>query len=332
MNYVVLETLRNQKQASLKEQFAFDVLMGFSAKAKYLPSKYFYDEKGSNLFEQITNLEEYYPTRCEYEILQKIGPQVSATFRGETFDIVELGAGDGRKTTLLLSSLLEAGNEFSYIPVDISESAVAGLCNTLAKTYPDLQTHGIVGEYFDGLRYMENRSRNRKLVLFLGSNIGNFDFSNALVFLRMVWRCLNAGDLLLVGFDLKKEIEVLLRAYNDARGVTREFNLNVLKRINDELRGDFDLENFAHHGLYNPKRGAMESYLISLTRQEVYIGELEKTFFFDDYEPLHLEFSYKYLISDIERMAEDTGFLVQNIWQDARNWFADTLWQVRKEI
>jgi dimethylhistidine N-methyltransferase len=332
MNYVVLDALRNQKQASLRNQFAFDVLMGFSAKSKYLPSKYFYDARGSELFEQITDLEEYYPTRCEYEILERIGPEISAIFHDEAFDILELGAGDGRKTKLLLSYLLKADKEFSYMPIDISESAVAGLCGSLGETHPGLQTNGVVGDYFDSLRYVEHRSANRKLVLFLGSNIGNFDIPNALVFLRMIWKCLNDGDLLLLGFDLKKEIDVLLRAYNDTKGVTREFNLNMLDRINRELRGEFDSDRFAHYGLYNPARGAMESYLISMTNQEVYIGELEKTFNFDDHESIHLEFSYKYLLSDIERMAGDTGFRVLNIWRDSLNWFADALWQVRKEV
>ena len=331
MSYIVLDSLRSRNQASMRDQFAFDVLMGFSAEHKYLPSKYFYDDRGSRLFEAITDLEEYYPTACEFEILDRAGPAIAEHCGEGEFDVVELGAGDGRKTKVLLSRLMEAGRRFTYIPVDISESAVADLCGSLEDSHPGLPAQGIVGEYFESIRYLEQVSARRKLALFLGSNIGNFDFKSALRFLRTIWKSLSDGDLLLVGFDLKKDINVMLRAYNDTRGVTRDFNLNVLTRINAELGGQFDLEGFSHYGLYNPTRGAMESYLISLREQQVYIGEIEKTFVFKAFEPIHLEYSYKYLVSDIEQLAADTGFEVAAHWQDSRGWFADSLWRVRKE-
>lgn len=329
-SYTVLESIRSRSQDLLKEQFALDVLVGFSAEAKYLPCKYFYDTEGSRLFEQITDLEEYYLTGCEYEILWQAGPDIASLISAEPFEIVELGAGDGRKTRLLISAALEQGDDISYIPVDISESAISELVDSLRGTYPDLQTQGIVGEYVDSLRHLENTSPKRKLVLFLGSNIGNFDYENALAFLRTLWKHLNHGDLLLVGFDLKKDPEVLTRAYNDSKGLTRDFNLNILKRINAELGGNFDPARFIHHGLYNPVRGAMESYLISLESQTVTIDAIRKSFHFSPWESIHLEFSYKYLLADVRAMATATDFECIAEWTDKRHYFADALWRVRK--
>jgi len=331
MTYTVLDTLRRQRSDDLREHFALDVLMGFSAENKFLPSKYFYDARGSELFARITDLQEYYPTQCEFEILSRLGGEISEHFPTEPFDIVELGAGDGRKTKVLLSGLLQAGREFTYIPVDISATAVLDLTRSLERSEPALEVQGIVGDYLDSLRHLDGVSERRKLLLFLGSNIGNFDYINALRFLRNVWKRLAHGDMLLIGFDLKKDVDVLLRAYNDARGVTRAFNLNVLRRINSELQGEFDLEQFDHYGLYNPLRGAMESYLLSLREQEVCVGEIRKKFSFRPFEAIHLEYSYKYLPPDIENMAAATGFSVLGHWQDSRNWFMDSLWRVQKD-
>lgn len=332
MPHVILDSLRERNENTLREQFAFDVLMGLSANEKYLLSKYFYDSKGSRLFEKITDLEEYYPTRCEFEILKNIAPDIAKQLSGEPFDIVELGAGDGRKTKVLLSQLLDANIDFTYIPVDISESAVSDLCTDLSESHAGLTAQGIVGEYFDSIRYLDKQSERRKLVLFLGSNIGNFDFPHAQRFLRTIWKYLNQGDLLLSGFDLKKDIDVMLKAYNDSHGVTRDFNLNVLNRINQELDGHFDISLFSHYGLYNPIRGAMESFLISRCDQQILIGDLEKIFTFHAYEPIHMEYSYKYLLSDIDRLAKETGFQVLAHWQDSQQYFVDSLWKVRKEI
>src|SRR5690606_28582441 len=186
------------------------------------------------------------------------------------------------------------------------------------RSEPALEVQGIVGDYLDSLRHLDGVSERRKLLLFLGSNIGNFDYLNALRFLRNVWKRLAHGDMLLIGFDLKKDVDVLLRAYNDSRGVTRAFNLNVLRRINEELQGEFRLDRFEHYGLYNPLRGAMESYLLSLEEQEVHVGEIRKSFRFAPFEPIHLEDSHKYLLPDIEKMAADTGFAVLGHWQDSR--------------
>ncbi|WP_300494551.1 L-histidine N(alpha)-methyltransferase [uncultured Methylophaga sp.] len=332
MTYLVLDSLRDQTQDALKEQFAFDVLMGFSAPSKSLPSKYFYDAHGSRLFEQITELEEYYPTRCEFEILNKVGGEIADFIADDPFEIVELGAGDGRKTKVLLNQMLQTTHQFSYVPIDISETAMADLVSSLNLSHPSLVTHGIVGDYFASIRHLEGISDSRKLVLLLGSNIGNFDFPSAKRFLHSIWKCLNHDDLLLIGFDLKKDIDVLTKAYNDKQGVTRAFNLNILTRINNELEGEFDLTRFTHHGMYNPRHGAMESYLVSIEPQQVHIGALEKTFEFDAYEAIHLELSHKYLLSDMQKLANETGFTVLKNWQDSQEYFADGLWQVNKDF
>lgn len=330
MNYTVLDSIRNQNEDVLRTQFALDVLIGFCAPQKFLPSMYFYDRKGSELFERITELGEYYPTDCEFEILTTHGERIASMFADSPFDLVELGAGDGRKTKVLLSCLQHQNAEFSYIPVDISEAAIANLVGSLERSHPRLVTAGLVGEYFDSIHYLEQHSSRNKLVLFLGSNIGNFDYLEAMRFLRTIWKHLNEGDYLLVGFDLKKDIDVLTRAYNDCKGVTRDFNLNVLRRINDELDAQFELDNFAHHGFYNPLRGAMESHLVSTREQHVPIGALSKTFHFKAYESIHLEYSYKYLIENVEDMATNAGFEIVEHWQDSRAWFVDSLWRVIK--
>ncbi|MDO8826659.1 L-histidine N(alpha)-methyltransferase [Methylophaga sp.] len=332
MTYLVLDSVQQQTTDSLTEQFALDVLMGFSAPSKFLPSKYFYDAAGSRLFEQITELEEYYPTRCEFEILNNVGGEIAGFMQNQAFEIVELGAGDGRKTKVLLNQLLKNTEQFSYIPIDISESTMAELVGSLKQSHPSLTTHGIVGDYFASIRHLESTSDSRKLVLLLGSNIGNFDFPGAKRFLHSIWKCLNHNDLFLIGFDLKKDIDVLTRAYNDKQGITRDFNLNVLIRINNELGGDFDIQRFSHHGMYNPRHGAMESYLVSLESQQVHIGALEKTFEFNPYEAIHLEVSHKYLLSDMQHLAEQTGFTILKNWQDSQGYFADGLWQVNKDF
>jgi dimethylhistidine N-methyltransferase len=332
MSYVVLDSIRSQNQDMLREQFALDVLVGFSAEAKFLPCKYFYDAEGSRIFEKITDSEEYYLTQCEFEVLQTAGAEIARLIGNTPVEIVELGAGDGRKTKVLLGQLRAAGNTFAYFPVDISESAIAELVASMSRAFPDLQVQGVVGEYFDSIRHLENISQQRKLVLFLGSNIGNFDYLSALRFLRTIWKRLNNNDLLLVGFDLKKDIGVMTRAYNDEQHLTRDFNLNILKRINTELGGNFDLARFAHHGHYNPLRGAMESYLISLEAQQVAIDGIQKIFSFKPFEPIHLEYSYKYLRGDIDTMALDTGFRKLADWTDSRCYFVDSLWQVKKDM
>lgn len=310
------------------------VLLGLAERPKRLPSRFFYDARGSELFEEIMELEEYYPTRCEDEILTREAPALAAALAARApLDVIDLGAGDGAKTIILLRALVAAGATVRYRPIDISESAMSKLVGAVASALPAIELAGIVSEYSDGLHWLAAQpGSSTKLVLFLGSNIGNFDRPRARAFLRRLWLALCEGDQVLIGFDLKKDIDVLLRAYNDSCGVTAAFNLNLLTRINSELGGSFDLSRFRHFGTYDVFSGAMESYLVSLERQVVSIEALSQTFSFEPWEPVHTEYSYKYLRTDIHSLAENTGFTVASEHIDSRGWFVDSLWTVTRPI
>jgi uncharacterized SAM-dependent methyltransferase len=187
-----------------------------------------------------------------------------------------------------------------------------------------------VGEYIEGLNWVNENRKGPKVVLFLGSNIGNFNQTQSIVFLRIIWSTLAKGDLLFLGADLKKDIDVMLDAYNDRDKVTSDFNLNVLTRINSELGANFDINNFQHFGTYNPMKGAMESFIISMTEQEIYIKHLQKSFDFKAFEPLHMECSYKYSHPEIEFLAKETGFNCIERFVDTKNYFSNYLFQVEK--
>jgi L-histidine N-alpha-methyltransferase len=311
------------------DRFARDVLLGFSAEQKFLPSKYFYDARGSKLFERITELDEYYLTGCEFDIFERHGADIVDSLDADALEVIELGAGDGRKTKVLLSNLLSAGKGLNYRPVDISANAVRELVDSVRGTHPGIKVEGLTGEYFDCLRTLHREPGRPALVLFLGSTIGNMDRQSAMQFLRKLREHLDEGDYLLVGFDLKKDINLMMAAYNDSEGVTREFNLNVIRRINRELGGRMPIDKFEHYGFYNPVKGAMESYLVSREEQDVEIEALNKRFHFDAYEGIHMEQSTKYLEKDILDMASRTGFETVANWQCRRGWFADALWRVK---
>jgi L-histidine N-alpha-methyltransferase len=310
--------------------FALDVLNGLSEIPKQLSSRWIYDDEGSRLFSQICELDEYYPTRTEAEILRNHTGDILERAGEDMLDIVDLGAGDGRKTNIVLEAATKQVKDIHYVPIDISEASTASLVRNTRAKFPELHVAGIVAEYFDGLHWLSSRIDRRKLVLFLGSNIGNFKRAQARVFLRQLWEALNDGDQVLIGFDLKKDIELLMAAYNDKQCITAAFNKNVLKRINRELGGDFDLTAFQHFATYEVLSGAMESYIVSLKRQTVVIRELQSTFEFEEWEPIHTEYSYKYRQSDIEALALSTGFGIVDQFRDDKGWFVDSLWQVEK--
>ncbi|ACA86722.1 L-histidine N(alpha)-methyltransferase [Shewanella woodyi] len=312
-----------------KEQFAIDVLTGLCAKPKKLSAKYFYDDAGSEIFQQITQHVDYYPTRTEFEILDAIKNDIPKVIGEEEIDIIELGAGDCHKSKLILDGFLNAGCKVNFYPIDISEQAMILLQDNIA-SHPNLTVHGVVAEYFDGLRLVRKKSSNKQLVLFLGSNIGNFDRVQNQGFLRRLWMSLNAGDFALLGFDLKKDVGVLTAAYNDSSELTKAFNLNLLTRINRELGGNFDIEKFQHFGVYSPILGAMESYVLATETQDVYISELKRSFHFEAFEPIHLEFSFKFLKSDIEYICQKSGFTPLEHFTDPKEYFMDSLWQVKK--
>ncbi len=329
--YTVLQSQELSQLRDPVRDFALDVLVGLSETHKKLDSRYFYNDEGSRLFQGIMNCDDYYPTDSEREILESHSRSIAATCGREPINVIDLGAGDGAKTKILLRALQEMGSDCRYVPIDISEAAIKGLVDAMAVEMPEMEVQGLVCEYTDGLNWLSAQQDGRRsLLLFLGSNIGNFDKARARAFLRRQWTSLKDGDFALIGFDLKKDIELLLRAYNDSDGVTAAFNLNLLTRINDELGGNFRTEAFRHYGTYDVFSGAMVSYLVSLEEQNVEISSLGKSFHFDAWEPVHTEYSYKYLDEDIESLAQATGYTIEGKYRDANRYFVDSLWRVQK--
>lgn len=312
------------------EKFALDVLTGLSEPRKSIPSIYHYDAEGSRLFNLITQLPEYYPTRCEMETLERNIDSIAAYLEADDINLIEFGPGDGQKTRILIEYFLKKKLSFQYVPIDISHTALNELHEDFKRLYPELLLEGLVADYFSGIKWLNNKYDRKNVILFLGSNIGNFNQEKSKLFLRNLWNHLNDGDIVIIGFDLKKDIDVLLRAYNDSQGVTADFNLNLLRRINSELGGEFDISSFRFFATYDVFSGAMESYLVSLEKQEVIIGEIGRSFKFDAWEPIHTEYSYKYLETDISNLANKTGFIVKENLYDTKRYFVDSIWEVSK--
>ncbi|WP_207430054.1 L-histidine N(alpha)-methyltransferase [Sabulibacter ruber] len=313
-----------------ENSLAQDVMQGLNQSPKKLSSKFFYDAKGSQLFQQIMQLPEYYLTKLEHQILSRQRKEILYAFGiQEPFQVVDLGAGDAYKTKLLLTELMASKAEVSYIPLDISEDQLNLLLEDLQLRWPQLPVTALAAEYFQGLEWLNQNQRLRKLVLFLGSNIGNFDLPEAQNFLCAVRQTLNPEDAFLLGLDLRKDPEKMRRAYADAAGVTSAFNLNLLHRINKELQGNFDLDQFQHFAEYDPLEGTMRSFLISKANQEVHIGALNQTFQFEAWEAIHTENSYKFSLKQVEAMAHACGFTVQDIFTDSSHGFADVLLRPR---
>lgn len=283
-----------QPSGSTKQSaFAADVLAGLSASPKTLSSKYFYDDEGSRLFMEIMKLPEYYLTRSELEIFTDQAIDILEAFSpGEkAFDLIELGAGDGMKTAILIEQFLEKGVDITYMPIDISREALDALTARFHEKFPDLAMTPHVGDYFRTLETLKNESGRRKILMFLGSNIGNFDREQSLDFFKSIRGVMNDNDKLFTGFDLQKDPRVIVSAYDDPQGVTAAFNLNLLRRINRELGADFNLENFSHYAVYRPIDRAARSFLISREKQTVNIEALGRSFDFDQWEAVFMEIS-----------------------------------------
>ena len=311
------------------QQFFNDVVAGLSSSPKKLNSKYFYDDRGDELFKKIMQLPEYYLTRSELEILQYQSGFIVSKIASliPEFDVVELGAGDASKSYFLLKELQRQGLDFTYYPIDISAGIIAHLEDSLPAKLPGLDIVGLNGEYLDMIRKSKAHSDRPKLFMFMGSNIGNFVRSEALDFCRQLQKLLTPDDLLMLGFDLKKNPRTILDAYNDASGTTKEFNLNLLRRINRELQANFRLENFEHYATYDPITGICKSYLVSLCEQMVRIGD-ELVVFFSENEVIDMEISMKYSIEEVSKLANDSGFKPVMQYYDSRKWFVDILWRV----
>ncbi|RNI25008.1 L-histidine N(alpha)-methyltransferase [Rufibacter latericius] len=305
---------------------AQDVKQGLSQTPKKLSSRFFYDARGSQLFQQIMELPEYYLTKLEHQILSRQRKEILFAMDTHTrFQLVDLGAGDAYKTKLLLSELVASKTDFSYVPLDISQDQLTLLLEDMGHRWPSLQVKALAAEYFQGLEWLNQHVHQRKVVLFLGSNIGNFDLCEAKNFLCTLRQTLNPEDSFLLGLDLRKDPEKIRRAYDDAAGITSAFNLNLLHRINKELQADFDLDAFQHFAEYDPLEGTMRSFLISQKPQEVYIGALQQTFQFEAWEAIHTENSYKFSLRQVEEMAQECGFWVQDVFTDPSHGFADVL-------
>ncbi len=310
----------------LNVQFAKDVKQGLTSFPKFLSSKYFYNAEGSRLFQQIMELEEYYLTACEYEILTMHKAGILSALP-ESFDLVELGAGDGLKTKILLKHFLSKNVDFKYMPVDISLDILHVLKNSLALEMPDLSVELLHNDYFGALQKISSLTEKPKVVLFLGANIGNFSVEKAEAFLGKLRASLNKGDFLLLGVDLVKNPETILTAYGDAKGVTAAFNYNLLHRINEEFNANFDVPKFMYYPTYHPQTGEMKSYLVSKEEQTVCIEDLDLTVHFDAWESIYTEVSQKFTLIEIEQIAKQTGFQVKNHFFDSRAYFTDTLWE-----
>ncbi|HEY8562064.1 MAG TPA: L-histidine N(alpha)-methyltransferase [Pyrinomonadaceae bacterium] len=317
------------QSATQHDTFAADVLEGLSATPKSLSSKYFYDDEGSRLFRKIMELPEYYLTRAEFEIFSGQTKEIFEAFTESSaaFDLIELGAGDGTKTAVLIDYFLRAGADFTYSPIDISREAVESLTRKFRASFPGLRIDARIGDYFRILETLKSESARPKILLFLGSNVGNFSRGASIEFFKNLRGAMNAGDLLFTGFDLQKDPRVILAAYDDAAGVTARFNLNLLRRINRELGADFDLEKFSHYAIYRPTECAARSFLISREEQEVYIAHLNRTFYFRQWEPIFMEISQKYDLEMIEELAKVSGFEVRQSFFDGRKYFVDSLWK-----
>lgn len=309
--------------------FALDVKNGLEQFPKTLSSRYFYDEKGDELFQSIMALDDYYLTRAEHEIFVRYKDEILKRFAGadNTFRLIELGAGDGTKTKVLLSHFLEEKASFTYSPIDISGSVLKQLKEDLQKELPALQVEPVVGEYFSALEVLAKNNTMREVVLFLGSNIGNFNPSSGIEFLAHIGKNLSVGDMLLIGFDLMKNPQKVLSAYNDKEGVTKAFNLNLLTRINNELGADFNIEHFDHFPTYNPLTGETKSHIISKRQQMVHIEALGESFSFEAWEAIHTEVSQKYSMKMIASYAEEAGFEIVNNFTDSNQYFVDSLWR-----
>ena len=306
----------------IEKTFAEEISASLGTNLKFIHPKFFYDKKGSELFEKICSVLEYYPTRTEISILQKLQSELSS-FLDENFRLVELGSGSSVKTRLILD-LLNAQKTIEYVPIDISE-ILAESSEELLNDYKNLTITGIIDTYEGGLEFLKTYDDKKNLIVFLGSSFGNFSPIDGYKFLEKVYSTMKPGDLFLIGLDLVKDKTILESAYNDSKGITAKFNLNVLSRINDELDADFNLKNFSHYAIYNEKDQRIEMYLKSLTEQSIIVSKSDLELKLKKDELIHTEYSHKYRLSEIHDLLDDVGFELKHTWLDEKKHFSLTL-------
>jgi dimethylhistidine N-methyltransferase len=328
MNLQLITDSKIENDQANVTKFRSDVINGLKNNPKKLSSKYFYDKTGDRLFQEIMAMPEYYLTKCELDIFKNKTKNLTNLIASENepFDLIELGAGDAMKSTFLLKYLVEKGKDFTYMPIDISGNILSVLNEKLGSEIPELKIISLEGDYFEMLDKAASMSSRKKVVLFLGSNIGNMNQDEAENFCIELNKNLNSEDIVLIGFDLKKNPHTILNAYNDEAGITASFNLNLLSRINRELNADFEVENFQHYQTYDPVTGACRSYLVSLKDQNITVED--EVISFKENELIDMEVSQKFSESEISKLAEKSGFKVLGEIKDSKNWFVDSVWKV----
>jgi len=305
-----------QAADAMQDDFATEVLNGLSRRPRAIPCRFLYDARGSELFERITELEDYYPTRTEIGLLERYAPDI-AELAGAGVVIVEFGSGSSRKTEILIAALPALA---AYVAIDISAAALSEAATRLRARFPDLEVVTVTGDFNDAMDLPASLAATRKLGFFPGSTIGNLGNEEAISFLSNARERLGPDGALLLGVDLKKPESILVPAYDDSEGVTAAFNLNLLTRINRELGGSFDPTKFAHEAIYNAEAGRVEIYITSREDQEVTV--LGQSFAFARGERIHTENSHKYAIEDITAMAEAAGWTHARAWVDDDNLFS----------
>lgn len=323
--------MKSTSTPRLKTAFEADVEKGLSSFPKYLFSKYIYDEKGDRLFQQIMEMPEYYLTNCEFEILSQHTAAIARAFEApKGFNLIELGAGDGKKTKIILKYLNENKIEFQYLPIDISQHALDNLQASINTQLPGVKIKPMQGTYFKTLEQLAEFSDRKKVIMFLGSNIGNLLHGNAIEFLKNIQKAMGPEDLLFIGFDQKKHPQKILNAYNDPAGITEAFNKNLLVRINTELGGNFNPEAFLHWETYDPETGTAKSFLVSKTRQEVRINNLNLTVHFEAWESIHTEISQKYDDKVIKWLATEAGLRIETFFSDREDNYRNYIFSGKK--
>ena len=309
--------------SKIEKTFAEEISSSLNRDSKFITPKFFYDKKGSDLFEKICTLPEYYPTRTEIAILKNLQTELPS-FIDNSFRLVELGSGASVKTRLLLDIFTQMQQTTEYFPIDISEILTES-SEQLLKDYDNLRITGIIDTYEGGLEFLKNYDDKNNLILFLGSSFGNFSPADGKTFLEKINSTMKSGDLFLIGLDLVKDSQILESAYDDAQGVTAKFNLNVLSRINDELDADFNLDNFSHYSTYNKDDQRIEMYLKSLVNQSIIISKSNLSLNLEKNELIHTEHSHKYTLDQIKTLLESTGFKINHTWLDENTHFSLTL-------
>lgn len=312
-----------EKTIAINSPFKKEVYQGLTAVPKHLSSKYFYDKIGDKLFQDIMAMPEYYLTDCEFNILENNKTQIAEIFNydGEAFSIFELGAGDGKKTKILLKYFSEQQIDFDYRPIDISQNVLDELEASVNKELPNVTINTLQGTYFETLADIGKSNSKRKVILFLGSNIGNLLHPQAINFLQNLQQVLGEDDLVFMGFDQKKNPQTILDAYNDKTGITEAFNKNILSRINNEMEANFNLDKFLHWEVYDPETGTAKSYLVAKEKQTVTIKALDLEVSFNAWETIHTEISQKYDDEIVTWLANEAGLKIENQFSDTQDFY-----------